>query len=129
MCCSSCSWRKCCVCQCSVSIQCCCEPKIPRLRVIPATGDSETAVRNQLSPTPPPAYLDIYPGDVEDTQEAEETFSEVIIKMKVFLPVHLLKSLIACLRSYLISRNLSFIMFMYVLEECRVKHQNISIPE
>ena len=67
------------MCQCSVSIQCCCEPKIPRLRVIPATGDSETAVRNQLSPTPPPAYLDIYPGDVEDTQEAEETFSEVII--------------------------------------------------
>ena len=47
--------------------------------MIPATGDSETAVRNQLSPTPPPAYLDIYPGDVEDTQEAEETFSEVII--------------------------------------------------
>ena len=67
------------MCQCSVSIQCCCEPKIPRLRVIPATGDSETVVRNQLSPTPPPAYLDIYPGDVEDTQEAEETFSEVII--------------------------------------------------
>ena len=59
--CTSCTWRKCCVCQCSVSIQCCCEPKPPRLRVIPATGDADTAVRAALSPAPPPAYLDIYP--------------------------------------------------------------------
>ena len=29
ICASLCSWRKCCVCQCSVSIHCCCEPKVP----------------------------------------------------------------------------------------------------
>ena len=66
LCSSACSWRKCCVCQCSVSIQCCCEPKLPRLRVIPATGDPRLS-RGQLEPSPPPSYLDIYP----DTQTSD----------------------------------------------------------
>ena len=38
----------------------------PRLRVIPATGDAETANRSALSPSPPPAYMEIYP-DTSDT--------------------------------------------------------------
>ena len=39
ICASLCSWRKCCVCQCSVSIHCCCEPKVPAFppQSIPAT--------------------------------------------------------------------------------------------
>ena len=61
VCISVCSWRKCCVCQCSVAIHCCCEPKVPSLpslRVIPATGE-----QGRLTPTPTPSYMDIYPGN------------------------------------------------------------------
>mgnify|MGYP007025461874 FL=1 len=34
--------------------------------MIPATGDAETANRSALSPSPPPAYMEIYP-DTSDT--------------------------------------------------------------
>ena len=43
-----------------------CQPP-PRLRVIPATGDAETATRSALSPSPPPAYLEIYPDPGDTT--------------------------------------------------------------
>ena len=72
LCASACSWKKLCVCQCEVSVQCCCEPKLPRLRVIPATGEPRLA-REQLEPSPPPSYLDIYPDPVSLSQEQADT--------------------------------------------------------
>ena len=65
LCASACSWKKLCVCQCSVSVQCCCQPKLPRLRVSPATGDPRLT-RDQLEPSPPPSYLDIYPDTSDE---------------------------------------------------------------
>ena len=41
--------------------------------MIPATGDAETATRSALSPSPPPAYMEIYP-DTSDT-----TFTSISI--------------------------------------------------
>ena len=75
LCASACSWKKLCVCQCSVSVQCCCEPKLPRLRVVPATGDPRLA-RDQLEPTPPPSYLEIYPDP------ATEDFTPVSLSLQ-----------------------------------------------
>ena len=69
---SACSWKKLCVCQCSVSVQCCCEPKLPRLRVIPATGEPRLS-REQLEPSPPPSYLDIYPEPASSSQEQADS--------------------------------------------------------
>jgi len=57
---SLCSWRKCCECQCVFAVHCCCEPKIPSLRVIPATGDQRHNPES-LNPTPPPSYLELFP--------------------------------------------------------------------
>ena len=75
LCASACSWKKLCVCQCSVSVQCCCEPKLPRLRVVPATGDPRLT-RDQLEPSPPPSYLDIYP------EPALEDFTPVSLSVQ-----------------------------------------------
>lgn len=61
VCASLCSWKKCCVCQCSVAIHCCCDPKVPSLRVTPASSDAARDPRNTLHPAPPPSYQDLFP--------------------------------------------------------------------
>jgi len=58
--------RRCCVVQCAISVQCCCEWKTGRLRIIPNPGSNTEPAsvhhrRESLCPPPPPAYGEIYP--------------------------------------------------------------------
>jgi hypothetical protein len=82
--------HKCCVIQCAVQVQCCCQWKAGRLRILPSGGRRSSTVadvtnetrsttgargrgtqqarRANLYPPPPPAYLEIFPeGDESGT--------------------------------------------------------------
>ena len=72
--------RKCCIVQCAISVQCCCEWKSGRLRIVSNPGNSvePTGVhhrRESLYPPPPPAYGEIYPeqenGDARQANQPQ----------------------------------------------------------
>lgn len=86
------SQKRCCVLQCAISVQCCCEWKAGRLRVIP--HDSEVAQSDsnfQLYPQPPPPYGDIFPSstaapDYAQTGKISSKVATPIIGSCLFRP-------------------------------------------
>ena len=69
--------KKCCAVQMAISVQCCCELKSGRLRIIPdGTEDNPeghlppptAANSTDLYPPPPPSYIDIFPPNVDGGQ-------------------------------------------------------------
>ncbi|XP_059092396.1 uncharacterized protein LOC131887744 isoform X2 [Tigriopus californicus] len=81
---NSCGDRRCCVVQCAISLQCCCEWKAGRLRILPNSPGHNTHPRDSggidqqyrtngrrasLYPPPPPTYVELFPEGRSETLE------------------------------------------------------------
>ena len=62
--------RRCCTVQCAISVQCCCEWKAGRLRIIPGPSEAiDHPEYTQQRPEPPPSYIDIFPTPEGTSEE------------------------------------------------------------
>lgn len=92
---NSCGDRRCCVVQCAISLQCCCEWKAGRLRILPnspghTTHPRESGIDQQyrtngrrasLYPPPPPTYVELFPegNSGKDASPSWSFISQVIL--------------------------------------------------